>query len=121
MAEGFARAYGCDVLAPASAGLMPAISVPPDTLRAMEEKNIDLRQQFPKSWRYLAGSEFDLVVNMSGCELPEEISIPVRVWNVPDPFLSTYTTHCKVRDQIENLVMGLILEIRRTRRRGTAR
>ena len=50
MAEGFARAYGGDVMEAASAGLSPAVAVPPDTIRAMDEKNIDIRGQFPKSW-----------------------------------------------------------------------
>ena len=66
MAEGFARTYGDDVLIAASAGLAPAFSVAPDTQRAMLEKNIDLRDHFPKSIRHLGRSQFDLVVNMSG-------------------------------------------------------
>ena len=55
MAESFARAYGSDVLVPSSAGLFPAKAVPPDTLRAMEEKNLDLSGQVPKSLEDLDG------------------------------------------------------------------
>jgi hypothetical protein len=34
MAEGFARAYGGDIIVAASAGLAPAMSVAADTIRA---------------------------------------------------------------------------------------
>ncbi|MGA2736498.1 MAG: hypothetical protein ABSG65_03505 [Bryobacteraceae bacterium] len=113
MAEGFARTYGSDVMIPASAGLAPAYMVAPDTVRAMDEKNIDLRDQFPKSIKQLGRAQFDLFINMSGYDLPSEIETPVRVWDVPDPIAEDYDTHCKIRDEIEGRVMGLILELRR--------
>ena len=115
MAEGFARRYGADVMIAASAGLSPAYIVAPDTVRAMDEKNIDLRSQFPKSLNQLGRAQFDLFVNMSGFDLPPEIDTPVRRWAVADPIAEDYQTHCKIRDEIETLVMGLILELRRTR------
>jgi arsenate reductase len=115
MAEGFARTYGADVVIPASAGLAPAYMVAPDTVRAMDEKNIDLRDHFPKSLKQLGRAQFDLFVNMSGFDLPPEIDTPVREWPVPDPIGEDYDTHCKIRDEIETRVMGLILELRRGR------
>ena len=42
MAEGFARAYGSDVMIPASAGFTPASRVAPDTIRAMAEPRISI-------------------------------------------------------------------------------
>jgi arsenate reductase (thioredoxin) len=116
MAEGFARRYGADVLISASAGLSPAFMVAPDTIRAMDEKNIDIRDQFPKSLNQLGRAQFDLFVNMSGFDLPPEIDTPVRVWDVPDPIGEDYETHCQIRDEIETRVMGLILELRRAPR-----
>jgi len=113
MAEGFARTYGTDVLIAASAGLSPAFTVAPDTVRAMDEKNIDIRDQFPKSLKQLGRAQFDLFVNMSGYDLPPEIDTPVRDWPVPDPIARDYETHCQIRDEIETRVMGLILELRR--------
>ncbi len=112
MAEGFARLYGDDVLIAASAGLTPAFAVAPDTMRAMDEKNIDLRDHFPKSIRQLGRAQFDLIVNMSGVSLPNQ-SVPVRDWDVPDPIGMDYDEHCEVRDAIEQLVMQLVLEFRR--------
>lgn len=117
MAEAFARTYGSDVMEAASAGLSPAIAVPPDTIRAMDEKNIDIRGQFPKSLIHLSSQKFDLIVNMSGRALPN-FSTPVRVWKVPDPIFLDYEKLCEVRNQVESLVMGLILEFRRARKRA---
>ena len=113
MAEAFARVYGHDALVAASAGLTPAMAVMPDTLRAMAEKEIDLRDQFPKSIRHLGRSRFDLVVNMTGVALPEGIDAPVEEWSVRDPVAMDYDEHCEVRDEIEQLVMNLIFKLRR--------
>ena len=113
MAEAFARVYGHDALVAASAGLNPAMAVMPDTVRAMAEKEIDLRDQFPKSIRHLGRSKFDLVVNMTGLALPDGIGAAVEEWSVPDPVSLDYDEHCEVRDKIEQLVMNLILKLRR--------
>ena len=113
MAEGFARRYGSDVLVAASAGLTPALDVAEDTMRAMNEKGIDLRDHFPKSIRHLGKVQFDLVINMSGFDLPDGAGTVVREWDVPDPVFLKYQEHCEVRDAIERMVMSLILELRR--------
>jgi protein-tyrosine-phosphatase len=113
MAEGFARAYGSDVLIAASAGVAPALMVAADTRKAMSEKNIPLDDHFPKPLQQLSHARFDLIVNMSGVELPEGLGAPVRTWKVRDPIGTKYDVHCAVRDEIEKLVMELILELRR--------
>jgi arsenate reductase len=115
MAEAFARLYGADVLIPASAGLSPAFTVAPDTMRAMLERNIDLRDHFPKSIRQLGRSQFDLVVNMSGTFVPSLPGAQMREWDVADPIAMDYDEHCEIRDAIERLVMHLVLELRRER------
>jgi protein-tyrosine-phosphatase len=112
MAEGFARAYGSDVITPASAGLTPLISVPEDTIRAMFEKHIDIRDQYPKSVRDLRNADFDLIVNMSNCSLTVPRGAEVRIWDVTDPYNLPFSRFRHVRDEIEQLVMRLILEIR---------
>ena len=113
MAEGFARAYGKDVMIAASAGVAPALMVAADTRRSMKEKNILMDDHFPKSLQQLANVKFDLIVNMSGVELPETLNTPIRTWKVRDPIGTKYDVHCGVRDEIEKLVMELILEFRR--------
>ena len=121
MAEGFARTLGGDVMIPASAGIAPAAVVAPDTLRAMDQKNIDLRDHFPKSLRQMARADFDLVINMTGSFLPKELKGRVIDWEVADPVFMEFAEHCEIRDAIEKLVMTLILELRaapRTQFRG---
>jgi arsenate reductase len=113
MAEAFARMYGGDVLIAASAGVSPAFSVAPDTMRAMHEKNLDLRDHFPKSVRQLGRSQFDLVINMSGIPLPPTTGTRIVDWDVADPIGMDYYEHCEVRDIIERLVMRLVMDLRR--------
>ena len=113
MAEGFARAYGGDVLIAASAGLAPGFDVAPDTLKAMQEKNIDLRAHFPKSVRHLGRAEFDIVVNMSGRDIALETGGTILTWDVEDPYMQKYSRHCEIRDLIERMVMDLVLQLRR--------
>jgi arsenate reductase len=115
MAEAFARAYGSDVIIPASAGLAPAGYIAPETMRAMEDKSLDLRDQFPKALRHMSRAQFDLVINMSGKALPDSLKARVVTWDVPDPVLMPYDEHCEIRDLIERKVMQLILELRRDR------
>jgi arsenate reductase len=117
MAEAFARALGGDVLIPASAGLAPAMGIARDTVRAMAEKGIVLRDHFPKSLRNLARIRFDLIVNMSQRPLPvthpDDALEQVVEWDIPDPIGMTYAEHCEIRDAIERKVVELIEEQRR--------
>ena len=116
MAEGFARTYGADVAIPASAGLAPATGIAPDTRRAMLERNIDVRDHFPKTIRQLGRARFDLAINMSGEELPPGAAESIVEWDIPDPVHFSYERHCEIRDEIERKVMSLILELRRDQR-----
>jgi arsenate reductase (thioredoxin) len=113
MAEAFARQYGDDVLIAASAGLAPAFTVAPDTMRAMAEKDLDLRDHFPKGIRQLGRAQFDIVVNLSGMAVPGDLGTRMIEWDVADPVDMEYDEHCEVRDVIERLVMNLIMELRR--------
>ena len=117
MAEGFARYLGSDCMVPASAGLYPAYAVAPDTIRAMNEKEIDVREHFPKGLKHLGKAKFDVIVNMSDRYLPPETGVRLIEWEVPDPIDMDYEDHCKVRDLIERKVMELVLEMRSERDR----
>lgn len=119
MAEGFARTYGSDVLTPLSAGLAPALSVAPLTYKVMLEKNIDVGDLFPKDFKSMADSA-DVIINMSGFELPIKPSVPVENWQVPDPIGESEETYRQVRDQIEQRVMQLILGLRMGRQNKPA-
>ena len=109
------------VMVPASAGVNPAMRVAPDTVRAMAEKNIDLRDHFPKGIRNLGRAQFDLVINMSGEALPESVGPNILAWDIPDPIIVGYDEHCEIRDQIERMVMQLVLDLRRDQRQSPLR
>src|SRR5580700_4541049 len=104
MAEGFARAYGADVLTAESAGLAPSMSIAPLTHKVMLEKNIDLGHMYPRSVTSLKG-RFDLVINMSGGTVPPNIKARVEEWEVHDPIGESEEIFRAVRDQIEQRVM----------------
>ncbi len=112
MAEGFARAYGNDIMIPASAGLAPAMGIAPLTRQVMAEKNIDIEDHFPKGAEMLSNVDFDLIVNISGRKLPTKMAARVVDWKIEDPIGKKESVYKTVRDQIEGLVMKLILEMR---------
>lgn len=113
MAEGFARTYGSDIMQCASAGLSPAPIVQPLTKKVMQDKNINIDEQFPKSLDEVEVPTFDLIINMSGMKLPAKMPIEIREWKVEDPIGRTEEVYVAVRDQLEMAVMRLILEFRR--------
>src|SRR6185437_3840438 len=106
-----------DVLSAKSAGLAPAGVVVKDTIRSMAEKNIDISSQYSKALRLDEANEVDLIVNMSGYDLPDGIRAPVRDWEVEDPIGQSDAIYAQVRDQIETLVMNLVLEFQRKSRK----
>lgn len=112
MAEGFARAYGADVLEAASAGISPAAIVQPLTRQVLAARNVNIDMQFPKGMEILAREQFDLVVNMSGQKLPLAPGANVREWPVRDPIAQPQAVYEAVAGEIEGLVMRLILELR---------
>jgi arsenate reductase (thioredoxin) len=120
MAEAFARAHGSDVLMPSSAGFAPATRIPDDTIRAMDEKNLDVRGQVPKRLSDMSAMDFDLIINMSGYPLPRINGTALRVWDVDDPIGIEYDKHCQIRDEIEMRVKKLILELRREQKAEAA-
>ena len=112
MAEGFATYHGSDILTAESAGLAPAGIVVDQTVRSMSGKNIDISNHYSKAFRVDEANDFDLVVNMSGYELPKGIRVPVMRWEVPDPIGESDEVYAQVRDQIERLVTKLVTHLR---------
>ena len=111
MAAGFARAYGSDVMSVDSAGLAPAMMVASLTRKVMLEKNIDIGEAFPKSLGMAAPGETDVIINMSGEQLAAQTA-RVENWTVRDPIGESEEVYREVRDQIEQRVMRLILNMR---------
>ena len=113
MAEGFARAYGSDVMMADSAGLYPATSVADLTGIVMAERNINLSAHFPKGLDDVNLPAYDIIVNMSGQKLPVETRARVLEWEVTDPIGQSKQVYEAVASKIEVLVMELILDLRK--------
>ena len=113
MAEGFANCYGADVLVAKSAGLAPIPGIPPRTVETMTEKNIDMSRHVPRLYDPLSVADYDIVVNMAGFRLPGPQPKELIEWQVNDPYGSPPPVYRIVRDDLEQRVMRLILELRK--------
>jgi arsenate reductase len=122
MAQGFARALGRGLLVADSAGLTPVYDLPEATIRVMQEKGLDVSSQYPQPVSGLDLKSYDLILNMTGLSIPSLPPVTTRNWIVPDPVGRPDSVLREVRDKIESLVMGLVLELRQQReQRETAR
>ncbi len=115
MAEGFARAYGSDVMEPLSAGLYPAAIIAPLTKTVMIEKNIDISPQFPKGLDGISSGPVAMVINMSGQKIPTPRGSTVEEWKVLDPIGLSEEIFREVASDIEQRVMRLVLALRADR------
>ena len=116
MAEGLANHYGSDVLIATSSGLSPVAAIVPETVEIMHEINIDVSGHVPAWYQPLAASQYDLVVNISGMRLPGKAPQQLLEWQVDDPFRKPQDVYRRVRGELENRVMQLILQLRKPRK-----
>lgn len=117
MAEAFANAYGPDIVLAESAGLAPVLAVPETTKALMREKGIGMDAHFPKALVHMDAASYDVIVNMSGMPVHAPKEVEVLVWNVADPVGAADQRVRQVRDEIEQLVTGLLIRLRRQRQR----
>ena len=118
MAEAFAKRYGSDAAEVASCGLSPAGSIPELTKAVMLDKNIAMDGHMPKGIEIMSKVPWDVVVNISGNPLPAMHAGRVVEWKIQDPMGQRQHVHERVRDELENLVMRLILDLRNPSRRA---
>jgi arsenate reductase len=115
MAEAFARARGGDVMLAFSGGVSIASGISPETRAAMEEKAVPLApDQEPKYLLGLEVSSFDVIVNFSGCALPEHAALLLDV-PLPSPVQNEMVSYQNLRDRIESLVQFLVEHFRRAK------
>jgi arsenate reductase len=119
MAEGFARHFGGDSIEAYSAGVNPE-PVPSETVEVMREVGIDVSGQRSKGTEAVP-QEVDVVVTL--CDSAAEAcpffpgSPRMLHWPLPDPALAQGSpdqvreAYRKVRDQIAELVRGLVAEL----------
>ena len=113
MAEAFANRYGGDVLVASSSGLAPAQMVARGTVQAMRELDVDVSAHTPRLYNPVQAAQCDLVINISGINLPGLRPKEVVTWQVDDPIGDPIETFRIVRAELEQRVMRLILDLRR--------
>jgi arsenate reductase len=113
MAEGFANHYGSDVLIATSAGLAPMPAIIKQTVAIMQEVGVDISNHIPNWYEPSLAAQNDIVVNMSGFRLPGKPAKEVLEWKIEDPYMRSAAVYRKVRDDLEQRVMQLILSLRR--------
>ncbi|MEY4044391.1 MAG: hypothetical protein RL644_659 [Actinomycetota bacterium] len=115
MAEGFARTLGGGRVVAFSAGSQPSGVINPRAIRFMDEKGIDLSTQRSKGLQDLPTVSWDYIVTMGcGDACP---SLPARHrldWALQDPKHLDDDGFRAVRDRIEALVKGLVVEATRS-------
>jgi protein-tyrosine-phosphatase len=112
MALGFFKAYAGDRAIAWSGGSEPGISVNPAAVAAMNEKGIDISQEFPKPWTDEIVRAADVVVTM-GCGDACPIFPGKRYvdWPVPDPAGMGVDDVRPIRDEVEGRVRALLAEL----------
>jgi arsenate reductase len=118
MAEGFANHYGSDVLVATSAGLSPVQFIAPETVAIMREVNVDVSGHVPSWYEPRAAENYDIVVNISGMKLPGKVPGELIEWKIDDPYRQKPEVYRRVRGDLENKVMQLVLRLRAERQRG---
>jgi protein-tyrosine-phosphatase len=113
MAEAFARIHGQEYLEPASAGSCPSGKVNDKAVLSMQAVGYDLAQHASKSVDDFAGTPYDLVVTM-GCgeSCPTVAAAQRRDWQIPDPKDMDMLGFDRIRNLIEQEVLGLLEELK---------
>jgi protein-tyrosine-phosphatase len=112
MAEGFANHHGKNIIEAFSAGSKPSGEVNRNAIIVMKEKGIDISDYKSKSFNILPYDKFDYIISM-GCQslcpyFPETKNIE---WKIEDPKEKSLDFFRKIRDEIENKVADLIVQL----------
>ncbi len=96
-----------------SAGSMPADQINPSVVAAMLEEDIDISKNVPKILTPQAVQDSDYVITMGcGDACPIFPGKKYLDWNLNDPAGQGIASIRPIRDEIKQLVWGLIEEIR---------
>jgi len=96
-----------------SAGSMPADQINPSVVAAMMEENIDISKNVPKILTTEAVQHSDYVITMGcGDACPIFPGKKYLDWKLEDPAGQGIASIRPIRDEIKQLVWGLIEEIR---------
>ena len=112
MAEAFAREMGIEA---ASAGTLPAGSINPSVIKAMQEIGIDMSGYRPKLLTLEMVEHADIVVTM-GCSIEGVCPAPMLrrmkkkliEWNIEDPNGKPMEEVRRIRDDIKEKIISLV-------------
>ena len=112
MAAGFMRHLGEGVVTVYSAGSEPAESINPSAVEAMKEVGIDIASAQPQIWTMEMLHAVDVVVTMGcGDACPFIPGKKYVDWPLSDPAGKGVDAVRPIRDEIRNLVEGLLAEL----------
>lgn len=111
MAEGFARYLGEAQVVASSSGLAPTQEIAWETIATMRAEGIDISAQYPKKFDPYGTADFDIIVNLSGFDLPGKPIPPLEEWPVHDPFGESAAVYRTCAADIENRVRNLLAKL----------
>jgi arsenate reductase len=112
MAAAFLTHLGRDRVEVRSAGSAPADTVNPAVVEAMKEAGIDISAEIPKVLTVEAVQASDVVITMGcGDACPYFPGKRYLDWRLDDPAGQGVDAVRPIRDQIEQLVRGLLAEL----------
>ncbi len=112
MAAGFMRHLGTGVVNVYSAGSEPSNSINPSAVEAMLEVGIDIASAQPQIWTMEMLHAVDVVVTMGcGDACPFIPGKKYVDWPLSDPAGKGVEAVRPIRDEIEQLVKGLLAEL----------
>ena len=112
IAEAFGKLYGAGIINAYSAGSNPSGTVNPKVIESLKEKGIDISESRSKGFDAYADVDFDYVIGMGcGDSCPFIKNAKNITWDIPDPKNLDMDQFCKIRDEIEDKVRDLIINI----------
>lgn len=115
MAEAFGKIHGKGIVESFSSGSRPSGVVNEKAVAAMQDIGYDLSTHRSKSLDRIPQVEFDYLVTMGcGDECPYLRTRQRADWEIPDPKNMDTQEFQRVRDRIEEKVIGLVEAIKNT-------
>jgi arsenate reductase len=119
MAMGFFKHLADDLANVYSGGSEPADRINPAAIAAVAEKGIDIAGEQPKQWTMEMLEAVDVVITMGcGDSCPVLPGRRYEDWVLPDPAGQALDAIRPIRDQIEQRVRMLLVQLGVDRRRG---
>lgn len=117
MAEAFANRLGVGVIEAESAGTLPADSLNPTVVQAMQEIGYDMSAHHPKVITAEMADTADLAVTMGCGVIPDDaaepavcpaVFVPSEDWALDDPTGQSIDKVREIRDEIKSRVEELV-------------